>query len=165
VRTRVGYAGGSTPDPTYHSIGDHAEAFQLDFDTTKTSYEQLFADAFAGFRAGRGPSRGQYMTAAYPTTDAQARLAVERGVPAIANARFYLAEDYHQKYYLRHDSILMRELAELTPQQLVDSTVAARLNGYVSRRGTLEQLRAELPALKLSPEAAVHLERLLTRRA
>ena len=31
LRTRVGYAGGTTPHPTYRSIGDHSEAVQVDF--------------------------------------------------------------------------------------------------------------------------------------
>ncbi len=41
MRTRVGYAGGSTRNPTYHSLGDHTETVQIDFDPTKVSYEKL----------------------------------------------------------------------------------------------------------------------------
>lgn len=59
----------------------------------------------------------------------------------------------------------MRELAGYTPRQLVDSTVAARLNGHVAGRGTLAQLQAELPSLGLSREASAHLERLVAHRA
>ncbi len=80
-------------------------------------------------------------------------------VPIITGARFYLAEAYHQKYYLRHDRALIAELADYTPRQLVESTVAARLNGYVSGRGTLAQLHDELPQLGLSAAAATYLER------
>ena len=160
----MGYAGGSTPDPTYHDLGDHTEAFQLDFDSRIVTYAELFAIAFAGFRAGRAPRSTQYMTAAFPANPEELRIATERGVPAIANARFYLAEDYHQKYYLRHDSVLMRELEGLTPQQLVDSTVAARLNGYVAGRGSIAQLREELDSFRLSAEASKHLERVVAAR-
>jgi len=32
VRTRVGYTGGTTPEPTYHKLGDHSESVQIDFD-------------------------------------------------------------------------------------------------------------------------------------
>ncbi len=53
--------------------------------------------------------------------------------PVITGARFYLAEDYHQKYYLRHHP-LMIELIKYTPRQLVDSTLAARLNGWIGTR-------------------------------
>ena len=106
------------------------------------------------------------MEAIFCADAAQERIAreVARG-PVITGARFYLAEDYHQKYYLRHDSTLMRELADYSPQQLVDSTVAARLNGYVAGRGTAAQLRDELEAFGLSDPARAYLERLVTQRA
>lgn len=51
--------------------------------------------------------------------------------PVIADARFYRAEDYHQKYYLQHHP-LMAEFADYTPSQFADSTVAARLNAYAA---------------------------------
>jgi len=35
IRTRVGYAGGDKPSPTYRSIGDHTETVQIDFDPKK----------------------------------------------------------------------------------------------------------------------------------
>ncbi len=41
IRTRVGYAGGSTDSPTYRSIGDHTETVQVDFDPEKFTYRQL----------------------------------------------------------------------------------------------------------------------------
>ena len=87
------------------------------------------------------------------------------GAPIIAGARFYLAEDYHQKYYLRHNHTLFTELADYTPRELTESTVAARLNGYVAGRGSLAQLHNELPRLGLSAAAATHLERLVASRA
>ena len=86
-------------------------------------------------RGGRSYGR-QYMEAVFAANAEQEDIARSRGVtaPIITGARFHLAEDYHQKYYLRHDSVLMRELADYKPRDLVDSTVAARLNGYVARR-------------------------------
>ncbi|MEJ7598700.1 MAG: hypothetical protein WKG01_12395 [Kofleriaceae bacterium] len=55
----------------------------------------------------------------------------------------------------------MRELADYTPRQLADSTVAARLNGYVAGRGTIEQLAAERTSFGLSPATLVRLEQLV----
>jgi len=43
VCTRVGYAGGTKTDPTYHSLGDQTEVFQLDFDPDVISYSDLLA--------------------------------------------------------------------------------------------------------------------------
>ena len=107
------------------------------------------------------------MEAVFCADAAQEAAARARGItaPIVTGARFTLAEDYHQKYYLRHDSLLMRELAGYTPRQLVDSTVAARLNGYVAGRGTLAQLQAELASFGLSAAASAHLERLVAHRA
>jgi len=86
-------------------------------------------------------------------------------VPLIADARFYVAEDYHQKYYLRLDRTLLAELADYTPRELTESTVATRLNGYVAGRGSRAQLQEELPRLGLSAAATTHLERLVAARA
>jgi len=107
------------------------------------------------------------MEAVFAANTQQESIARARGItaPIITGARFYLAEDYHQKYYLRHDSVLMRELASYSPTQLVESRVAARLNGYVAGKGTPAQLREELPLLGLSVSANEHLEKLVGHRA
>lgn len=126
----------------------------------------MLDEIWANRRGGRSYSR-QYMEAIFVATDEQERLAREHvgdRAPIIRGATFYLAEDYHQKYYLRHDSLLMRELADYTPRELIESTLAARLNGYVARRGSPERLRDELPRWGLSSDARSHLEKLVARR-
>jgi peptide-methionine (S)-S-oxide reductase len=145
--------------------------FQVDFDPAKLAYEELLRQIWANRRGGRSYSR-QYMEAVF-CSDAEQEATARRlgiSVPIVSDARFYLAEDYHQKYYLRHDRTLIAELADYTPRELVESTVAARLNGYisggyVSGRSTLAQLHDELPQLGLSAAAATHLERLVASRA
>ena len=37
--TRVGYAGGSSPAPTYRNLADHVETVDIEFDGSKLSYE------------------------------------------------------------------------------------------------------------------------------
>jgi peptide-methionine (S)-S-oxide reductase len=143
--------------------------FQVDFDPAKLPYEELLRQIWANRRGGRSYSR-QYMEAVFCRDADQEATARRLGIsaPIVTGARFYLAEDYHQKYYLRHDPTLFAELADYTPRELVESTVAARLNGYVAGRGTLAQLHDELPQLGLSAAAAKHLEWLVsprTRRA
>ena len=41
IRTRVGYTGGTLKDPTYHELGDHSEALQIDFDPGRIGYTEL----------------------------------------------------------------------------------------------------------------------------
>jgi peptide-methionine (S)-S-oxide reductase len=113
---------------------------------------------WASHRPDREAYSTQYMAAAFPNA-AQLDLAIatrdklRAKTPVIENAPFYLAEDYHQKYYLRHDRTLMRELEGYTPAQLVDSTVAARLNAFAAGHGTI----AALDGLDLSTETERYL--------
>jgi peptide-methionine (S)-S-oxide reductase len=139
--------------------------FQVDFDPSKLSYEQLLRQIWAHRRRGRSYNR-QYMEAVFCMDAEQEAIArrLDISAPVILGARFHLAEDYHQKYYLRHDRTLSAELADYAPRELVESTVAARLNGYVAGRGTLGQLEDELPRFGLSTAAATHLERLVASR-
>ncbi len=92
---------------------------------------------------------------------AQERAAVfaaKRGVGELATriellSRFWLAEDYHQKYYLRNDRVLGREFAEMfggDEAAIRESSAAARVNGYVAGDGTRVQLDREIDAFGLS---------------
>ena len=41
VRTAVGYAGGRRENPTYHSLGRHAETLRIESDPARATYEEL----------------------------------------------------------------------------------------------------------------------------
>ncbi len=123
-----------------------------------------------------GPNHSrQYMAAVFPRTAAQteqARGSLERVARArgrevktaiIPDARFVRAEDYHQKYYLRHAPSLMAEFATYSPAELVDSTVAARLNGYAAGRGTALMLETEVAKFGLGDAARAALATLVRR--
>jgi peptide-methionine (S)-S-oxide reductase len=160
----VGYTGGTKLDPTYYDLGDHAEAFQVDYDPQKISYEQLLAVFWGTHNPCEQADSRQYMSAAFYQTEAQQRLALatrerearRRSLPlatvVLPLGRFYLAEDYHQKYRLRHEEGLWREFESLYPDAkvLIASTAAARINGYLGGYGSEAQFREELPGLGLS---------------
>ena len=70
---------------------------------------------------------------------------------------FYAAEDYHQKYLLRKAGGLLQELQAIYPdsQQLIASTSATRINGYLGCNGKREVLEKELPQFGLSRQMQV----------
>jgi len=166
VRTRVGYAGGRTPNPTYHDIGDHTESVQVDYDPAVLSYGRVLDLIWASHNPCLGTGIRQYQHVIYYETEAQ-RKAIEASRDRIEETlgkpvktqilpltSFTPAEDYHQKYELRCTEGLIEEFRAIfpNPKDLRDSTAAARVNGYVAGRGTRAQLEAEAPRLGLSDE-------------
>ncbi len=165
VRTRVGYTGGAKKDPTYHDLGDHTEAVQIDFDPQRITYARLL-DVFwsAHDPTARAYSR-QYRSAVFFHNDDQRALAEEtRDKVAASGGRvrtsvqplgtFYPAEGYHQKYRLRNTRALMREFARMFPDEasFVASTAAARVNGYLAGYATSERVAEDLDRLGLAGE-------------
>lgn len=74
--------------------------------------------------------------------------------------KFYLAEPYHQKYQLQLNRNLMREFKAIyaaNEKDFVNSTAAARVNGYLGGHGSLSQLQEELSGLGLSAAGAENL--------
>lgn len=121
--TVVGYAGGSEENPTYKNYHDgdkpHIEAVEITYDNTKTTYTQLLDYFFHHMDPTSG--KGQfcdfgpgYRPAVFVANDAErdiakasikaieATLGKDVEVPIRDAARFYPAEDYHQKYYLKN---------------------------------------------------------------
>lgn len=166
VSTRVGYAGGTTLDPTYHEIGDHAETIQIDFDPTQISYDDLLEIFWHSHSPTRQAWKRQYMSAIFTHDEDQHRRALvahEAAVTRLGRVHteiapagpFTLAEDYHQKYRLGRSGNLLTELRAIYPriEDLVGSTAAARLNGWVAGHGRLADLHAEIDDYGLSSES------------
>jgi peptide-methionine (S)-S-oxide reductase len=125
--TAVGYAGGSTPNPTYEEVCSgrtgHAEVVLVVFDPKLVSYEALLKlfweshDPTQGMRQGNDIGT-QYRSAIYTFDDAQRRAAAasrdafqsaldangfDRITTEIKPAgEFYYAEDYHQQYLAKN---------------------------------------------------------------
>jgi peptide-methionine (S)-S-oxide reductase len=168
IRTRVGYAGGSTPDPTYRRLGDHTETLQIDFDPARIAYARLLDLFWQSHRADRRPGSRQYRSAIFYHDESQRRQADASKMERQAHLgrdvytaiepldKFYRAEDYHQKYYLRGHTDIMREFKAIYPESrdFVDATSAARANGYLGGNGTPAQLKREIELLGLSPGAS-----------
>jgi peptide-methionine (S)-S-oxide reductase len=125
--TAVGYAGGSTPNPTYQETCSgqtgHTEAVLVVYDPAKISYERLLQIFWENHNPTEGMRQGndvgtQYRSAIYTTSPEQleeARASAVRFGEAlkaeghgpitteIAPAGpFYFAEDYHQQYLAKN---------------------------------------------------------------
>lgn len=123
--TTVGYTGGWFPNPSYEIVctdkTGHAEAIQIEYDPNEVTYQELLKVFWSihnpttkdrqGFDYGK-----QYRSAIFFHTVEQESIAkkskeeLERSgrfkdkmvteiVPA---SQFFKAEEYHQKYYMKH---------------------------------------------------------------
>ncbi|UCE24913.1 MAG: bifunctional methionine sulfoxide reductase B/A protein [Candidatus Zixiibacteriota bacterium] len=121
LSTSVGYMGGHTSNPTYKDVSykntGHAEAVEVVFDPTKTSYEELtrlFFEIHDPTQVDRqGPDVGkQYRSAIFYTDDMQKQTAekligiltgkgYDVATELVMADTFWEAEDYHQDYYDR----------------------------------------------------------------
>jgi peptide methionine sulfoxide reductase msrA/msrB len=125
IETKVGYSGGAVPFPTYEQVctgrTGHAEAIQVVFDPAKLSFEQLLGYFFRMHdpttkNQQHNDIGTQYRSAIFYASDEQKQTAervkaqVDKSgrfkrpiVTEIAKAsEFYSAEDYHQKYLVKH---------------------------------------------------------------
>jgi len=145
VRTRVGYAGGTEPDPSYHSLGEHTEAFQVDYDPGGRSFVDLLDTVFANHSPTRQTRKTQYQDVVFATTpdqrDAIDTYLEEYDLPVSEVEtrverldRFHPAEDYHQKYNLRSARRIVNafEEAGYDDVDLRESPAAAKLNGQAA---------------------------------
>jgi peptide-methionine (S)-S-oxide reductase len=125
--TSVGYAGGTTPNPTYEEVCSgrtgHIEAVRVVYDPAKVSYAALVAafyevhDPTQGMRQGNDVGT-QYRSAIYTSTPEQDEVArkltasyqpelTKRGYGEITTEVkpapvYYYAEDHHQQYLAKN---------------------------------------------------------------
>jgi peptide-methionine (S)-S-oxide reductase len=121
--TSVGYAAGSTPNPTYEEVCSgytgHNEVVRVVYDPGKVSYETLLKTFFESHDPTQGMRQGndvgtQYRSGIY-VHDAEQREVAEASLKSYAQRlrqaghgeitteildapEFYYAEDYHQQY-------------------------------------------------------------------
>jgi methionine-S-sulfoxide reductase len=149
VRTRVGYAGGNKDNPTYQNIGDHTETILVEFNPGILSYAELLELFWDNhhYRYGK-MGKNQYASRIFFTGEAQKSQAEESKTDKesagevateIQKLNFTVAEDYHQKYRLRH-SKMMENFSEMNPAAFRDSPSAAKLNAYAAGHLNLDDI-------------------------
>jgi peptide-methionine (S)-S-oxide reductase len=121
ISTRVGYSGGDVPNATYRNHGTHAEAIEIIFDPTKTSYRTLLEFFFQihdpTTRDRQGNDMGtSYRSAIFYTSPEQKRIAEDTIADVEASklwpgkvvtevapvGPFWEAEPEHQDYLERY---------------------------------------------------------------
>jgi peptide-methionine (S)-S-oxide reductase len=121
LSTRVGYTGGETPNATYRNHGTHAEAVEIVFDPTATSYRDLLEFFFQVHDPSTKNRQGNdiglsYRSAIYYTDEEQRRVAEDTIADVDASGLwpgkvvtevepagdFWEAEPEHQDYLLRY---------------------------------------------------------------
>jgi peptide-methionine (S)-S-oxide reductase len=125
--TAVGYAAGSTPNPTYKEVCSgmtgHNEVVLVVYDPKKISYEQLLKTFWESHNPTQGMRQGndagtQYRSGIYTYSQEQKNLALsskDSYQQALKSAgygditteildasEFYYAEDYHQQYLAKN---------------------------------------------------------------
>jgi peptide-methionine (S)-S-oxide reductase len=111
ISTRVGYTGGEVPNATYRHHGSHAEAIEIIFDPTKTSYRTLLEFFFQIHDPTtlnrQGNDRGtSYRSTIFYTSDEQRKVAEDTIADVDASGLvpagdFWEAEPEHQDYLER----------------------------------------------------------------
>lgn len=122
IDTKVGYAGGSTDNPTYEQVCSdqtgHAEVVKVEYDETKLSFQELLNIFFWCHDPTQlnrqGPDVGrQYRSAIFFHSAEQERLAKEQieemnksgefkdpvVTEVLPASTFWMAEEYHQRYF------------------------------------------------------------------
>jgi peptide-methionine (S)-S-oxide reductase len=120
ISTRVGYTGGDLPNATYRNHGTHAEAMEIVFDPSQTTYRRLLEFFFQIHDPTtlnrQGNDRGtSYRSAIYFTSEQQKAVALDTVVDVDASGLwpgkvvtevapvgdFWEAEPEHQDYLKR----------------------------------------------------------------
>lgn len=125
VKTVVGYTGGDEPNPTYSQVSahktGHREAIEVTYDPTKVSYDQLldvfwhnidptqkdgqFVDIGLSYQAAIFYANDEEKTEAEASKQklgASGKFKKPIVTEILAAKKFYPAEEYHQKYYLKN---------------------------------------------------------------
>ncbi len=121
ISTRVGYSGGDVPNATYRKHGSHAEAIEIIFDPTQTSYRDILEFFFQVHdpttRNRQGNDVGaSYRSAIFYTDDEQRRVALDTIADVNASGLwpgtvvtevepvgpFWEAEPEHQDYLVKY---------------------------------------------------------------
>ncbi len=121
ITTEVGYTGGSNTNPTYENHPGHAEAVEITYDPTKTSYKNLLDFFFQIHNPTTLNQQGNDIGTSYRSAifygNEEEKKEAENFITIVNASKrwkqpvvttleplgvFYKAEEYHQDYLQKH---------------------------------------------------------------
>lgn len=145
--------------PTYKQIGDHTETVEIDFNPAIISYGEILELFWKGHHPNRKNYKGRQYMSLLLYHDKQQKNAIEQKKTALEKELhkeiqtevstyrgFTLAEERHQKYFLKRYPDAIKQLTELYPSFTAfnDATLTARLNSFVRGLGTMAGIKNEI---------------------
>lgn len=154
-------------NPDYHDLKDQCETTQIQFNPSKVTYMQLL-QLFWERHDYVTPIKEQYKSAIF-YNDEQQRLEAEASLDLVRSGAlgqvefkgkdvltvikpattFYVAELYHQKYFLQCNRKIFGLLRYRCREDLIDCPVAASINGYLHGSGCVGAFMAEVDSWPL----------------
>jgi len=153
--------------------GGHTETVDIEFDPEITTYSDIL-ELFWNNHNPTSRTSSQYMSVIFYHNDEQRILAEEtmkiqqkKTVKPIQTKilplkSFTEAEGYHQKYLLRRNPYILKMIGlDSSDKKLINSFVAARLNGYIGGFGTGRDFEAEVGKFGLKPQVEASVRNIL----
>lgn len=145
LTTRVGFCGGTNPDiPTYKSIGDYTESIQIEFDSNTVAYAELLNKFKQWYIPNTKTTRTQYAAAIFFHDEKQQQQVNNMSIENIRleqYGKFHLAEERHQKYYLKRTLMLTDVFGNQKDWIDKDPAMLTKLNGFLAGYGTKTQFQ------------------------
>lgn len=123
IQTEVGYANGTTHDPTYEKVASgktkHVECVKVNYNTFETTLEEILKEFL---RIVNKPTKPQHKPGVYWHDFKDGKIVLKLLKNADIEAHelrgFYLAEDKYQKYLEKHPTIDTNIKINLNPSKL-----------------------------------------------
>lgn len=166
LRTRVGYAGGTQPNPSYKNLGDHSEMVELEFDPVLLPLKDILRLFWQSHNpANINDYKGRQYRSLLLYRDEEQLCIIQQVIRERAAqgqdsslteitpyTGFTWAEDRHQKYYVKRYPDALAKLTALYPShhELVNATLTARLNGLAKGFTNLSRVIQEIEGWAIS---------------
>jgi len=177
AKTRVGYAGGKEGQPTSKNTLDYTEVLQIQYNPELLSLDEILTQFFDQHNTTREPYSIKYRSVLFYQNEEQKEKMYQKveemkqkyGViytTVEPFEQFYEEGTRHQKYYLQRWKPVYKTWCQLHlgENSLVESTLAARLNGLSRGCGTLEEIQRQFQNPLLEPLWCVIREELKEKR-